>query len=434
MFPAPLLLILLIVTTPVTLIFEGPITHGLVTAAAALLVAIVALRIRPSEAGFLSSVIRPIAIIASLPALWMLVQVLPLKAVGLAHPIWESAATALGRPLAGSISIDPGATLIALAQYLSTAAVVIVAAAVAIDRNRAEWVLFALTASSTLIALMVLTAGLSDFTLLSNSAGSTARNAAIDCVSLGVIAAIAAALHTLGRGGTQGTGQGGATVWSRLAFMACLVAVTLCSWSVFVGATPQTYFAIICGIATFAVAIVIRRFRLGPWGISAIVSIAAVVAIAAVTLQTSNRSLELTLAFATHASAPLIAVSKRVLIETSWAGTGAGTFAVVLPIYRDIDELAAGTIAPTAAVTIAVEMGRPFLWAVLLAALALVVTLVRDSARRGRDSFYTITGASCVVTVTLLAFGNSAIFSIPVLIFVAAVVGIATAQRKSRST
>ena len=101
MFPAPLFLVLLVVTTPVILLFDGPIIHGLVTAAAAVSVAIVALRIRPGEAGFLSTVIRPIAIIAAIPAFWMLFQVLPLKTVGLDNPIWESAAAALGRPLAG---------------------------------------------------------------------------------------------------------------------------------------------------------------------------------------------------------------------------------------------------------------------------------------------------------------------------------------------
>jgi len=37
------------------------------------------------------------------------------------------------------------------------------------------------------------------------------------------------------------------------------------------------------------------------------------------------------------------------------------------------------------------------------------------------------------VTVALLAFGNAALFSTPVLVITAAVVGIAIAQRKSRS-
>ena len=91
MFPAPLILILLIVATPVIVIFDGPITHGLIALVVALSVAIIALRIRTGEAGFLSSVFSAAAIVSAIPALWMLVQILPLKAVGLANPIWESA-------------------------------------------------------------------------------------------------------------------------------------------------------------------------------------------------------------------------------------------------------------------------------------------------------------------------------------------------------
>src|SRR5450631_1503350 len=180
MFPAPLFLVLLIVTTPVILIFDGPIIHGLVIAVMAVSVAIVALRFRPGEAGFLSSVIRPMAIVAAVPALWMLVQVLPLKNVGLANPIWESAAAALERPLAGSISIDPGATLISLARYLSMAAIAFVAAAVAVDRHRAEWILFALTIATTLIGLLILTASLGGLTVFSGYDDSSARIAASD--------------------------------------------------------------------------------------------------------------------------------------------------------------------------------------------------------------------------------------------------------------
>ena len=426
-------LVLLIITTPVILIFDGPIIDGLVTAAAAVSVASVALRIRPGEAGFLSSVIRPMAIIAAIPALWMLVQVLPLKSVGLANPIWESAAAVLGRPLAGSISIDPGATLISLARYLTAVAIAFVAAAVAVDRRRAGWVLFALTVATTLIALMILAAGHGDFTLLSNIASGPAGYAATDSAGLGVILAAAAALHTIERGNTKATDQGRSAVRIGLVFLVSLAAITICSMAVIKGATSQAYFAVTCGVATIAVAVVIRRFAFGPWGISAIVSIASLVAITAVILQPGTRTVSLTLAFATHAPAPLIAVTQRVLTETSWAGTGAGTFAAVLPIYRDIEEVASGSIAPTAVAAIAVEIGRPFLWAILIAAIVLVVTLLRGAAQRGRDSFYPTAGASCIVTVALLAFGNAALFSTPVLVITAAVVGIAIAQRKSRS-
>ena len=156
MFFTLLILVLLIFATPITIIFDGPVIQGFVAAIAAVSVAIVALRIRPGEAGFLSSVIRPVAVVAAVPAIWMLIQVLPMQNVGLAHPIWKSAAAALGHPVAGSISIDPGATLISFVRYVSAAAIAFVAAAVATDRRRAEWVLLALTVATTLIALMAL--------------------------------------------------------------------------------------------------------------------------------------------------------------------------------------------------------------------------------------------------------------------------------------
>ena len=97
MFPATLFLVLPIVTTPAMLVLDGPIMHGIIVAAAAALVAVVGFRIRHSELDFLLSVIRPIALVAAIPALWMLIQVLPLGAIGLAHPIWESASAALGK-------------------------------------------------------------------------------------------------------------------------------------------------------------------------------------------------------------------------------------------------------------------------------------------------------------------------------------------------
>jgi hypothetical protein len=455
MFPAPLFLALLIVTTPVILIFEGPIIHGLVMAAAALSVAIVALRIRPGEAGFLSSVIRPVVIVATVLALWIVVQVLPLKTVGLANPIWESAAAALGRPLAGSISIDPGATLISLARYLSLTAIAFVAAAVAIDRQRARWILYVLTATTSLIALMVLAVRLGGFTFLGNGdggpaivglaarfgrltflgngAGGPAINAATAIAGLGVVLAAAAGLHTFELGKMQTRDQGSSAAWLPPTFVASLVAVAICSLAVIVAATTQAYFAVACGVATLAVAVVIRRFRLGPWGYSAIVSVALVIAVALVVLKPGGRMTDLTLAFATRAPAPLIALTQRILTETSWIGTGAGTFAAVLPIYRDVDELAAGSIAPTAAAEIAVEMGRPFFWAILTAAIALAIFLLRGALRRGRDSFYSTAGASCIVIITLLAFGTVSVFNTSVLVITAAVIGLAVAQSKSRS-
>lgn len=426
MFPAPLILILLIVATPAFIILDGPIVHGLVIAAAAVSVAIVALRIRPGEAGFLSAVIKSAAIVALVPAVWMLVQMLPLKTIGLANPIWESAATALGRPLTGTISIDPGETLTCLARYLSVAAIAFAAAAVAIDRRRAEWIFIALTAATTLIALMAL--GGSAFLTYHGPAGDAATDSAV----FGVVLGATAAFHVYERSKAQTADQRELALWHRLTFGACLVAVAICTLAVIVAATSQVYFAAACGIATLAIAVVSRRFSFGPWGYSAIISVALVVAIAAVALRTGAGTVDLTLAFADRAPPALIALAKRISMEVRWTGTGAGTFAAILPFYQDIDELATGTTAPTAAAAIVIEMGRPFLWAILLAATALVVTLLRGALLRRRDSLYSAAGASCVVAGGLLAFGNAALFSTPVLIITTTIVGIAIAQSKSR--
>ena len=433
MFPATLFLVLPIVTTPAMLVLDGPILHGIIVAAAAALVAVVGFRIRHSELDFLLSVIRPIALVAAIPALWMLIQVFPSGAIGLAHPIWESASAALGKPLAGSISIDTGATLISLARYLSIATITLVAAAVAIDRHRAEWILFTLTIATTLVGILILTEHLGIITLFDDFQGGSVRVAASDCATLGIVLAAAAAFQALERGYVKVQGQNSVAASYGLALVACLGATAICILAVLVSATGQTYFAAACGVATFAVAIAIRRLRFGPWGYSAIVAVVFAILFASAALQPSAGTTDITVAFAPQNAKQLISVTQRILAGTSWFGTGAGTFSAIVPIYRDFDELTAGLMAPTAVSAIAVEMGRPFLWATLIAAIALLIVLMRGAARRGRDPFYSMAGASCTVTATLLAFGNTGVFSTPVLLIAAATIGIAIAQSKSRT-
>ena len=364
MFPAPLFLVLLILTSPLCLIFDGPLTYGLIVAAAAVLVAIVGLRTRPGEAEFLSSLIRPVALVAVLPVLAILIQLMPLKSIGLANPIWQSAATALSRPVFGSITVDPGTTLICLARYLSLAGLVFVTAAVAIDRRRARWILFALTTATALAALMLLAVGFGGAQLdIQDRALLIA--AATDSAVLGIILAIAAALQSLERPNAPSQSQDHPVLF-LLVFVLCLAALATCSLAVFKYATNEVYFALTFGVATFVVAIIIRRFQLDAWGYSAIVAIVVVVTIAALALRLGDRMTDFTLAFAASPQSPLIALTRRILAEASWLGTGAGTFAAILPVYRDLDELTAGNVAPTAAAAIAIEMGKPFLVAAII--------------------------------------------------------------------
>ena len=147
-------LVALIGGSPAILLVGGLVMHALVAGIVAIALVIVARSLRPGETEFLVSRTRPLAFAAAVPALWVLIQILPLNLF--VHPIWISAAQALGRPVAGAISIDPGASVIALGQYLSMAAVTFLSAAVAVDRQRAQWLLFALAGACTAIALGVL--------------------------------------------------------------------------------------------------------------------------------------------------------------------------------------------------------------------------------------------------------------------------------------
>ena len=426
-FAAHQLLNLLIVTTPIALIFDGPITHGLVMVVAAASLLIVASRIRPGEAAFLSRVIRPVAIVAMMPALYMLVQVLPLKISGFANPVWRSTAEALGQSLAGSITVDPGATLVSLARYNSAIAIILVSAALAINRNHAERILFALTAATTVIASLVIVERLGNFTFLKNSSNGLAGIGGIESAALGVNFAAATALHTFERSKAKRL-----TVGFRPIFVACLIAVVVTALAVLEG-SGETYFAVVCGLTILAVPVIVRIFGVGSWGLIAIIAIASVILIVVITLAPNSQAVGLTLAFADHAPTQLIFLTHRILTETGWTGTGAGTFGAILPIYRDINELTVGGIAPTATAQIAIEMGQPFLWAILVAVAALVVLLFRGALRRRRDSIYCMAAASCVVTVTLLAFTNAALFSTPVLVLFGVAVGTAIAQSESRS-
>lgn len=431
MFLPWILLVLLVFSAPIAVIADGPVVQGLVAGAAAVSIAIIVLRIRPGEAGFLSAVVRPIAYVAAVPAFWMIVQVMPIQTPGLAHSVWTSATAAIGFPLVQTISIDPGATIIVLVRYLSIIAIGLIAAAVSIDRWRAQWILFVLVAAATVTALMTLApkSGLFPF-IASEKAGEQSGFISTAVAGLGVILSLAAALHTISQRMARSEHTKSNPNW--LIFAACSSAFALCSLSTIAAGTSQTYFAVVCGIAALIIATAIRRYDIGPWGIAAIISIVSFIMVTVIGTQLTDRSIDLSLAFASQTPKPLIEVTQRMLTESGWAGTGAGTFGKILPIFRDIDELAIGQFAPTAAATLAVEMGRSFFWATVLTMLTLAFTLLRGALRRQRDSFYPMAGASCVVVVVLMGFDNSAPLTTSVSIVVATTIGMAIAQRKSR--
>ena len=198
---------------------------------------IIAHTLRPGETAFFVSIIRPPAIVAAVLALWVIVQVLPLGVF--AHPIWKSAQTALKHPITSTMSLDPGASVVALGQYLSLTAVAFLSAAVAVDRQRAEWILFALTAAVTSIALIAL---LHDLLFPGAWLPAFARAQAVDCAGMGAIIASVACIRTIERYETRHSNPLRSVPALRLTFIACSFALAICGSAFIVGRDATSTF------------------------------------------------------------------------------------------------------------------------------------------------------------------------------------------------
>jgi hypothetical protein len=413
-----LLLLRLIGISPVLLIVDGPLIHALLVAYAAAMVALVGSSIRPAEEKHLASLVRPITIIAVIPAVWMLIQMLPLPIKSLSHPIWASAETALGVPIMGSITIDPGATLVALCYYFAVVGILFVATAVTIDRARAESVLFWLVGVTTFAAAVRIVHGLGGFTFLGESTDTGTRASITALCALGVILTAAAAIWAIERYETRRTETEVSFAKFAIILSTCLVAFAICSLALVCFATSPIIFAAACGLTTLVIVMVIRRLGLGGWAGSAMAA-------------TSG---DLTLRFALDSPSSLVPIAQRIIRDTGWRGTGAGTFASLLPIYGNVEHVITGVPAPTTAAGIAIELGQPALWAILIMVIICLMLLVRGALQRGRDAFYPAAAASCVVVSTLEAFCDAGLVDTAVIISATAVLGLGLAQSASRTS
>jgi hypothetical protein len=91
-------------------------------------------------------------------------------------------------------------------------------------------------------------------------------------------------------------------------------------------------------------------------------------------------------------------------------------------------------LAPTAAAQIAIELGWPALWVILIMTILVLSLLLRGALQRGRDSFYAAAGAGIIVALALEAFCDAGLFNSAVLVCTATALGLGLAQRASRMT
>ncbi|MFZ0426181.1 MAG: hypothetical protein WAL80_25160 [Xanthobacteraceae bacterium] len=426
---ARLILVVLLSALPAVWLFDGPIVHGLVAGVAAVGLIVVSRTMRPGETEFFLSFARRAALFAAIPALWILIQVLPIRP--LANPMWASAEAAIGYPLAGSISIDTGESVMALGQYLTIAAIGFWSAAVAVDRQRAEWILFALMGGTALIAMLAI-ANIA-FGLRSFGDPLFAQMQAIDCVALGIVIALAAGIRTLERYETRHASPYRSVAALLRTFAACATALVLCATALILLGHGAMLIGAAYGAVTLVAVVCIRRLGLGPWGVLAfavpIIGIAVFLVVTNPALRTGSPAL----AFTTGAPASLATMTQRILDDAPLVGTGAGTYGAIAPIYRDVDDQSPLSTAPTAASEIAIELGRPTLWLIVAAMVISTYMLLRASLRRGRDSFYPMAGAGCLIALLFLIFMNPGSLGMAPAMIIAATLGLAFAQARSRT-
>jgi hypothetical protein len=425
---ARLILVALIGASPAILLVEGATTHALIAGIVAIALVIVARSMRPGEAKFFISFARPLTLAVAVPPLWILIQILPLHLF--VHPIWISAAQALGYPIAGRISIDPGASVIALGQYLSMAAVFFLSAAVAVDRQRAPLLLFALTAACTAIALITLVHHLF---LPGVTLPAFARSQVTDCAGMGAIIAAAACIRTIERYETHRTNSDRSIPILRWTLGCNAAALVICTAGLIIEATYWTVFALGCGLVSLGCVLIIRRLAIGRWGALVIMAMAFGAALLLLAAHPVQRDRSVLLAFAVAPSAPLTSLSERVLEDAPLVGAGAGTFGALARIYREIDDPPPGDAAVTTTAALAIELGKPMLWLSIAAAVASIIALLRAALQRGRDSFYPAMGAGCLITSLFLAFTNAGLQGTATSLITAAALGLGFAQSKGRS-
>jgi hypothetical protein len=423
---ALLLLVSLIAVTPEILVIDNTIIDGFSLAIVAIGIAIVSLSMRTGEAGRIFELLRPVTVAALIPTVWMLIQIVPLSTFGLAHPVWTSAAAALEQPIAGSISIDLGATLLSLSRYLCFSGIVILSTSVTLERRRAALILPLLTAVTALIAAELMSYDLGWGRSFLSEFGDAVKHAeALDSSVLGLVLSASSALRALEWYEMRRTNR--TSIKLALALLTCAVAFAICLGAVVLNWDRILFFGAAYGLGTLTSVAAIRRLGVGKWGKYGLISLSILGAIGLITTAPGIDGADPTLALSRESDS--FAVAQRMLSDVAWTGTGAGTFETLVPIYRIAE--AGPSTAPTAAASVAIELGRPMLLVLMTIIFIGILMLVNGALRRGRDFVYPAAGASGLMALLILAFGNVGVLGPAISCLAGATLGLALSQSRS---
>lgn len=392
---------------------------GAISAILALAFAAAALEMTNANIDRFNRLMRPILLIVlGAPAFWMTLQILPAPAHGLANDIWFSASTALNQQLTKAITVDFGETLFSLAQYFSFVAAVVITAAVALDRQRAEGIL------DILIAILALFSARRIVIELGWFYGDAADNDESVLLSLaGIILSCAVALSHYDRSRHPRTIRGD----GRARFTIAGIAFVTCAAVILTQNDNGAIIATLLGMSTLGALFVIRNWMLGPWGkagVAAALGVALFCALAISPVMKDENRVE-------NSPMQSHAATERMLTDIPIAGSGAGTYESLLPIYQDL--VSASHRTPTGAEVIAIEMGRAFFVVVVIALLCGAWVLFHRSLARKKDYVFAGVGAALLAAGFILIFFNGGMFGPGASFLLGVIGGLALGQSLSAS-
>jgi hypothetical protein len=416
-----ILLLVSIVTMPALVILDGVVAYYFFAALAAAALAALGISARAADINFTAQVTRPLKLAAAVPAIWMVVQILPIPFWS--HSIWVNANEALNRQSWGHISVDIGRTCEALAFYLGNVSLIVVGVFVARDRRRAELTLMTLTTITTLTTIALLISKL----IVGPAMGEF--NEMLSAVSsLGIIFSLTSGVRTLERHESR---QAVATPQNTRTNLALYGAgLLVCVAGLAASATLNVGLAVAFGAIAFGSVQAIRRVGLASWAIG--IFIATMITAAAMIVlwrYDSVRMLSPFLQFASGASPDAISIAQRILLDTGWQGTGAATYPQLLPIYQEFGSSV--TKAPSTVSAFAIGLGWPMTLFIIAAAIGLIVMLYRGALLRGRDSFYPAAATACTIIILFQAFCDTSLLNSCVAMVGDVVIGLGLAQRVS---
>jgi len=394
---------------------------------------------------------RPLRIplaFGSVALLWGIVQVLPIVPRNWAHPVWSIAASALGRPLPATISLDPFRTETELIRLASFAMMAWLAYALARDAARARLLFRAIVVIGifwVVYGWIFAAFGLSQFQLLypgpdignKIAAPFVNRDSLATYAGLVALACLALLFERIGQSRARGRGRlGTAIAGLEFAFTRGLPHTlgTVAAFAIVVatGSLGGTL-AMFSGLLAMGLVAWLGwlRARLDLW--TAVVAAALVVAIAVLAALNGGALTERVSTIAASGLNEdlrfgLWSAAERMIRDAPLLGLGLGTFQDAYPLYaqnyypflmdhahQDFLELAAG-------------WGLPAALAWLSAIGFLFALCVRGIFVRRRDRVYALVAVGATVLVAVHSLVEFSLQIPAIAVLCAALLGIGVAQ------